>query len=311
VRFKTFALLGVLTFSSYSFGSLEPTQQETGVSESIGKKHTILHDLSGNDSCVDVPIQGLHLPTCSKHQLETIKFLADRSIPPDTKTAFLGPLIGYYLVCSVTNAATYGAWNSSYSSGGWQGKMNDMYLKAMVGLPGGIASMTVCLPVTGVNYAIYRLVESIRDYNRSVAVQNSVSDGIVKDASGKANYMTRVEAVQYCERQGKHLPSARELAQLAMSMGAKGFVDYCSSADPKCSEIHAINADGHHDSFRFDWVGYKSPKGDLGDKVFWSSSVQSTALNFAFLFNGRDGSLDYMGFHSPWDTYAFSCVPGR
>jgi hypothetical protein len=32
------------------------------------------------------------------------------------------------------------------------------------------------------------------------------------------------DAIRYCSNQGARLPSARELAQLSMSLGAKGFV---------------------------------------------------------------------------------------
>ena len=114
---------------------------------------------------------------------------------------------------------------------------------------------------------------------------------IAKDAYGKVKFMNQANAVQYCSAQGAHLPSARELAQLAMSLGAKGIVDSCGSEN-KCYSVKATNANGSSDSFNYSYAGYETPDGDLGKYWFWSSSVNSNYSDNAFYFIGDNGYVD-------------------
>lgn len=95
---------------------------------------------------------------------------------------------------------------------------------------------------------------------------------VARDPDGKVKYMNIIEAVQHCENNGSHLPSARELAQFSVNLGAKGIVEVCDAGDDYCQKIEAKNIDGKNDSFYFSSAGYRPPEGDLG-KVWFLSSL--------------------------------------
>lgn len=130
---------------------------------------------------------------------------------------------------------------------------------------------------------------------------------IARNADGSVKYMYLADAIQYCSDQGAHLPSARELAQLSMSLGARGIVDSCGS-DSECYPVKANNADGSSDSFNFSYARYQRPAGDLGDSWYWSSSVYPGFLGGAFHLSGRHGFLDAF---NRFRKYAVRCVSGR
>ncbi len=129
---------------------------------------------------------------------------------------------------------------------------------------------------------------------------------IVRDSDGSVKTMTQGDAIQYCSKRGAHLPSARELAQLWEILGAKGIVDSCRS-DDKCYTIEILNVDGTSDSFYFSYAGYQRPSGELGNNSFWSSSVYSDSLDYAFFLNGEVGNVGGSGVY----FNAVRCVSGR
>jgi hypothetical protein len=59
----------------------------------------------------------------------------------------------------------------------------------------------------------------------------------VRDAQGFDIHMTRDQAIKYCKSQGHHLPSARELALLATSLGAAGISNTAQSRYDLKSEL--------------------------------------------------------------------------
>ncbi len=129
---------------------------------------------------------------------------------------------------------------------------------------------------------------------------------IVRHADGSINYMSQSVAISYCAGKGMHLPSARELAQLATSMGAAGF-----SETPKkgYQAVQAWNADGEDDVFYFSSVGYKSPAGDLGNNWFWSSSRYSVNPQRSYNLYGKGGDLILNERY--FNYFAVRCVVGR
>ncbi len=137
---------------------------------------------------------------------------------------------------------------------------------------------------------------------------------IAKNAAGP-KLMTQPAAVEYCQdpsnvQQPAHLPSARELAQLSMSLGAKGIVDTCGK-DQNCYKISNIqNSDGSKDEFYYSYSGYQRPPGDLGSNWFWSSSVYSGYSYYAFDLNGDVGDVD-SGHRNRDNFIAVRCVSGR
>ena len=115
-------------------------------------------------------------------------------------------------------------------------------------------------------------------------------DDIAKNADARVQFMNHQKAIQYCASQGKRLPSIRELAQLASSMGAAGISE---TAKEGYFPINAINADGKVDNFYFSYSGYNSPANDLGKHWFWSSSFFSGQSNLACILSGHSGAVFY------------------
>lgn len=135
---------------------------------------------------------------------------------------------------------------------------------------------------------------------------------IVRNTDGSIRYMNQYDAVQYCANQGMHLPSARELAQLSMNLGAKGILEMHDIKNGHVPEgyhhVKAKNADGKDDSFYFNDVGYQPTKGDLGHSWLWSSSVCSDISDFAYGQSGDYGSIGFVIRYD--DNVAVRCAAG-
>ncbi len=131
---------------------------------------------------------------------------------------------------------------------------------------------------------------------------------IVRNTDGSIRYMNQSDAINYCTSQGQHLPSAREFAQLAQSLGAAGISE--TAKDGYYQDVSAKNADGKADSFYFSNAGYKRPAEDSGDNGFWSSSVSSHIYSdYAYVF------WSYSAYIGDWnrfsDHYAVRCARGQ
>lgn len=113
---------------------------------------------------------------------------------------------------------------------------------------------------------------------------------IVRKITGGIRYMNQSDAFRYCARHGMHLPSARELAQLATSMGAIGIANQVKDA---AYIVSAKNVDGKVDTFYFNGTGYMRPEGDLGNVRYWSSSVNPDNFYGAYVFDAINGVIGY------------------
>ena len=118
------------------------------------------------------------------------------------------------------------------------------------------------------------------------------------------------DAIEHCAAQGMHLPSARELAQVLMRSGAKGISEITDGKpDDSYYLISTTNLDGTQDYFYFSPKGYTRPKGDFGEKSFWSSSSYSNSTYYVYFLNGPYGAMGsgpHVGLHM-----AAYCLPGR
>lgn len=153
---------------------------------------------------------------------------------------------------------------------------------------------------------IQKLQAGIAPTFGDIVRKDSSSEKYCSDVSDSGIcYMTQQKAIDYCASQSQHLPSARELAQLSASLGAKGIL---AEAMNDSYPITAKNLDGTIDQFNFSYTGYKRPAGDLGNNWFWSSSVRPNLSYGTFYFSGGVGRVG--SFNRSYDI-AVRCVAGR
>jgi hypothetical protein len=163
----------------------------------------------------------------------------------------------------------------------------------------------------------------VRDLQRQLGQLPAVSapalGDIVSDAIGVQN-MTHIAADAYCHGHGSRLPTARELALVAISHGACGILspsDYASyEGTERCPKSHyyrrtvAVSTqEPAGDDFYFSADGYQRPRGEAGNYYwFWSSSVRAGSSGYAYVLYGYDGAFEHH-FRSPFDGFhAVRCV---
>ena len=129
-------------------------------------------------------------------------------------------------------------------------------------------------------------------------------------------------AIEYCKdpknvKQPAHLPSARELTQLATKHGAKGIVKTCKP-ELDCENFNLLNADNTEDVFKYVTNGYKQPAKELGAWL-WSGSRQRSTSHWylgendsklAVVGGGATGRLGYVDIERAFGG-AVRCVLGR
>ena len=144
------------------------------------------------------------------------------------------------------------------------------------------------------------------------------------DASGTTVYMTQDQAVGLCRDkykdtpEGAHLPSARELARLAVSYGAKDIIEKGEKNRERSyyPVLTKSKLDNIVDDFYFssDLSDYVKPKEELNLNLFWSSSFdpQNPIIGFTFFSSSyavREPQL--IGYLRTDDRAAVRCVIGR
>jgi hypothetical protein len=132
---------------------------------------------------------------------------------------------------------------------------------------------------------------------------------IAKNADGSVLHLNQYDADSYCRNQGQRLPTARELALYAQSLGARGVSD-----TPKVGYelVNGSDSAGHPDNFYFCYLGYKMPPGGVENNMnsFWSSSVDPDHSNVAIALSGYQGVL--VGFDRSFAGMgAVRCVRSR
>jgi hypothetical protein len=172
-------------------------------------------------------------------------------------------------------------------------------------------------------YAVRCVDSKEEQIKREADATGVIWDDIAKDKNGKVLYMNHPDAVKYCEKDGKRLPTVREQALLSQSMGSKGlkettFADIKTSDAKVSAEITQMNKDGYYAfykknqagetvvDFYFNYNGYKKPTGDLGENYFWSSSVHPVYSSYAYELFGCGGYIYY-----GYDYGAVRCVRSR
>lgn len=125
---------------------------------------------------------------------------------------------------------------------------------------------------------------------------------ILRRTDGTIIYMTQSSALVYCVNHGQHLPSARELALLASKFGA----EISETPQAGFNPISVKNMDGKIDTFYFSNAGLSTPPGDLAGG-FWSSSLEPSRSNDAFIFDGYFRDIFSIGIQN---NRAVICVKG-
>jgi hypothetical protein len=107
------------------------------------------------------------------------------------------------------------------------------------------------------------------------------ADGTVKEMVHSSEFLkslgeplptNEVGAVEYCAVQGKRLPTARELGELAHKFGAYGNSDESPSGE-KYKYIEAFGDSWQPDSFYYTNNGFKRPCNELGTTIIWANSI--------------------------------------
>ena len=116
----------------------------------------------------------------------------------------------------------------------------------------------------------------------------SLSD-IARNADGSVRRMTQYDAENYCRNQGERLPTVRELALYAQSLGAQGISE---TAKAGYYVVKELDGAGSPANFYFNSQGYVRPTGELGNLgSFWSSSVYPGVSDVAYGLIAGDGDI--------------------
>ena len=146
--------------------------------------------------------------------------------------------------------------------------------------------------------------------------------GVLLTNDGKVASMEWHDALTACPV-GTHLPSAREMAELAVKSGAKGILEQNSTA-PGYTAIRTVDLEKRaKDQFFYDFTGYSSQNSLFEANSFWSSSV---GTNTGHIETGKPWSQSSIGAkkiltlsgsegriftaHDDTELMAMVCLPG-
>lgn len=117
--------------------------------------------------------------------------------------------------------------------------------------------------------------------------------------------VTQYEAESICRDKGMRLPTARELALVAQSLGAQGISE---TEKDGYYLVKGSDSAGNPDHFYFSYKGYSRPAGDLGRHVFWSSSVHPVYSIYAYDLDGVFGGIEGVRRSHVSDDGAVRCM---
>lgn len=144
------------------------------------------------------------------------------------------------------------------------------------------------------------------------------NDGIprmIKDEHGFPVLMNREKAIEYCKNQGAHLASARELAQIAMSHGAKGIVEIAGDKpNGNYQLVEATDRDGISDSFYFSVDRYNAYNADPSTGSIYYMRIWTSSNNSRNPKQPLHLLVQIGGFQSNFGAdqkLAVICMPGE
>jgi len=124
---------------------------------------------------------------------------------------------------------------------------------------------------------------------------------------GEVCIATQYAADSYCKSIKSRLPTLRELALYAQTLGAKGIrethfknVDMSKpQVQAEIKQMEGLKYDAIYKGFGekivvdfyYSHKGYLHPEGDLGRYLYFSSTIGPESSSFAFLLNGYSGDI--------------------
>jgi hypothetical protein len=148
---------------------------------------------------------------------------------------------------------------------------------------------------------------------------------IPRDPDGSVSFMSEPDADQYCRSQGTRLPTIRELALYAQSLGALGIRETTHIGEVETdsavqTEIAQMKGDGYEAiftlnsagqptvDFYFSHSGYRAPPGDLGAFWLYSSSVAALSPTDNYTLSSTNGETGHDGRDFIYDDDAGRCI---
>ena len=153
---------------------------------------------------------------------------------------------------------------------------------------------------------------TIEDCQQQIAERKAAQAKLLKEVTpeltGILTGVSQYEAERICRNEGMRLPTARELALVAQSLGAEGISE---TRKDGYRLIRGTDSAGNPDNFYFSYKGYQRPAGDLGNKWFWSSSVHPYVSRDAYVLGGNNGDFGYGPRSYVYNFIAVRCVRSR
>lgn len=122
----------------------------------------------------------------------------------------------------------------------------------------------------------------------------------------KKHVSSQYQAERECLNMHMRLPTAREFALFARSLGAQGISE---TKKDGYYLVKGTDSAGNPDHFYFSNKGYKRPAEDDGAVFFWTSTVHSVDSRYAYSFNGYTGT--FQDVHTMILADGVRCAPSR
>lgn len=126
-----------------------------------------------------------------------------------------------------------------------------------------------------------------------VAIAPPSLSELIRDSDDTVKLVRQFDGDRLCRNQGNRLPTIRELALYAQSLGAEGISE---TPRPGFKLIEGADAIGRADNFYFSAKGYRPPAGELSEYYWWSSSPSHVTdwhgdAVGAYVFDSKTGRL--------------------
>ena len=153
-----------------------------------------------------------------------------------------------------------------------------------------------------------------------VAAKASIIEKVARNSDGTLMLVeNQQQAIQYCQGLGMHLPSVRELANLAEQNGAAGISETPQDYEKGYRSVFSSSIAGQGydpELFYYSSIGYKNILPDALEWVMFISSSKQYPLSYPFVLMENHHSPARLGeietgrifAEYPWRNYAVICL---